>query len=113
MQNAEIHAPKGDPGCTLLAVQEVTPESFEMMRAAPWWGRYMSSPAPDVQSYDTAIMYSKSQVTAAGPFQKYPFLNSRMGIFYCFILPALAWLFCYSDSLYIGSGSDSACIQRK
>ena len=59
-------------------MQEVTPESYEMMRRSPWFGRYMASPF-GLQSYDTAILYNKSHVTAAGPFQMQPFNNSRMG----------------------------------
>ena len=59
-------------------MQEVTPESFEMMRQSPWFGRYMASPL-NPQSYDTAILYTKSHVTSARPFQKHPFKNSRMG----------------------------------
>lgn len=65
---------------SLMSIQEVTPESFEMMRKSPWWGRYMSSPTLEQQSYDTAILYNKSQVTAAGPFQKQHFRNSIMGM---------------------------------
>lgn len=49
-----------------------------MMRKSPWFGRYMASPF-GLQSYDTAILYNKSHVTRAGPFQKEPFDNSRMG----------------------------------
>lgn len=60
-------------------VQEVTPESFEMMRRSPWWNRYMASPTCENQSYDTAILFSKSQVAAAGPFERHNFRNSRMG----------------------------------
>ena len=59
-------------------MQEVTPESYEMMKRSPWFGRYMASPS-GLQSYDTAILYNKSYVTAAGPFQRQPFNNSRMG----------------------------------
>ena len=49
-----------------------------MMRTSPWFGRYMASPL-GLQSYDTAIFYNKSHVARAGPFQKQPFDNSRMG----------------------------------
>ncbi len=67
-----------DSKAEALLVQEVTPESYEMMRRSPWFDRYMASPF-GMQSYDTAILYNKSHVTAAGPFQRQPFSNSRMG----------------------------------
>ena len=70
-------------GCTgdhvLMATQEVTPESFQMMQRSPWWGRYMSSPTLERQSYDTALLYNKRQVSAAGAFERHYFRNSRMG----------------------------------
>ena len=61
-----------------MSPQEVTSESYEMMRRSPWFSRYMASPF-GMQSYDTAILYNKSDVTGARPFQKQPFDNSRMG----------------------------------
>ena len=63
----------------LMATQEVTPESFRMMQRSPWWGRYMSSPTLEQQSYDTALLYNKRQVSAAGAFERHYFRNSRMG----------------------------------
>ena len=75
-----LHAPTGSVGDHVLMVtQEVTPESFQMMQRSPWWGRYMSSPTLEQQSYDTALLYNKRQVSAAGAFERHYFRNSRMG----------------------------------
>ena len=63
-----------------MLAQEVTPESFRMMQRSPWWGRYMSSPTLQQQSYDTALLYNKRQVSAAGAFERHYFRNSRMGV---------------------------------
>ena len=74
------HASAGSSGeRVLMLAQEVTRESFQMMQKSPWWGRYMSSPTLEQQSYDTALLYNKSQVSVAGPFEKHYFRNSRMG----------------------------------
>ena len=62
-----------------MLTQEVTPESFRMMQRSPWWGRYMSSPTLERQSYDTALLYNKRQVSAAGAFERHYFRSSRMG----------------------------------
>ena len=63
----------------LMVTQEVTPESFQMMQRSPWWGRYMSSPTLEQQSYDTVLLYNKRQVSTAGSFERHYFRNSRMG----------------------------------
>ena len=75
--------------------QEITPESFQMMQRSPWWGRYISSPTLEQQSYDTALLYNKCQVSAAGAFERHYFRNSRMGAStFCTILLHLmeCWL---------------------
>ena len=74
------HAAAGRVGDHVLMMpQEVTPESYRMMQRSPWWGRYMSSPTLEQQSYDTALLYNKRQVSTAGAFERHYFRNSRMG----------------------------------
>ena len=76
----------------LMLTQEVTQESFQMMQRSPWWGCYMSSPTLEQQSYDTALLYNKSQVNTAGAFEKHNFRNSRMGATtLCTTFIALSW----------------------